>query len=148
MFSSGCEKQQLSASQNQGSAMSDDEMHQKFKEMRIQRSSDPLRQTYFEMIKSYFKNEQELRDWVLNVWNYSKYMLFDDLCHQYAIANIELIKDHWNEEEWVNSEFLIEHLIANDPAFYDFQVFFNPKNLTMNKTIIYDIIKKQDTCDC
>ena len=43
MVSREREQQQLSACQNQSSVMDDDEMHQKFKEMHIKHSSDPLR---------------------------------------------------------------------------------------------------------
>ena len=112
---------------------------------RIKRSPNPKRQTYFEVVKDYFKNEQELCDWVLNVWKYAKYMSVDGLCQDYALANLELLKDHWNKEEWINCESLLEHLLTNDPSFYHFDVFFNPKNLLLNKTAIYDIIKKQST---
>ena len=66
----------------------------KFSEMRIRRSDNPARQSYHEMMKNYFKNEQELCDWIINLWNYAKYMYVDDLMETYALCNMELIKDH------------------------------------------------------
>ena len=44
-----------------------------FSEMRIRRSENPARQTYHEMIKNYFKHNQELCDWIINLWRYAKY---------------------------------------------------------------------------
>ena len=137
----GSSTQQLFACSNQNSVMSTEEMDQKFKEMRIKQSSNPKSQTFFEIIKAYFKNEQEMCDWILNVWKYAKFMLHDDLCKKYMYANLELIKDHRNNEEWISCEFLLEHLVTNDPSFYDFEVFFDPKNLLQSKILIYDIIK-------
>ena len=144
MVSSKCQEQQLAECLTEN-FLANDELKQKFKEMRIKRSPNPKRQTFFEMVKDYFRNEQELCDWILNVYKYAKYMSTDELCQDYALANLELIKDHWKKDEWINCEFLLEYLLMNDPTFYDFEIFMSPKNLLINKTIIYDIIKKQST---
>ena len=109
--------------------------------MRIQRSSEPSQQTFHEMMKEYFKNTQELCDWIINLWNYAKYMLIDCLCNTYALVNLELIKDHWDHENFINCEFLIKHLLDSNPRFYDFEIFIQPKDLWINKTLIYNIIK-------
>ena len=53
------QKQQLAECSNE-SLLVNDEIEQKFKEMRIKRSPNPRRQTFFEIVKEYFRNEQEL----------------------------------------------------------------------------------------
>ena len=93
------------------------------------------------MMKNYFKNEHELCDWILNLWKYAKYMNYDDIMETYALCNLELIKDHWDHEKYISCEFLIKHLLENDPSFFNFEVFLQPKNLLLNKLAIYDIIK-------
>ena len=64
----------------------------------------------------------------------------DDLCHTYALINLGLIKDHWDHENYINCEFLIKHLLDNNPRFFYFEIFIQPKDLWINKTLIYDII--------
>ena len=109
--------------------------------MRIRRSENRLSQEYHEMMKNYFKNEHELCDWILNLWKYAKYMNYDDIMETYALCNLELIRDHWDHEKYISCEFLIKHLLKNDPSFFNFEVFLQPKNFLMNKLAIYDIIK-------
>ena len=95
---------------------------------------------YFEMIKNYFKNENELCDWILNLWKYAKIMQYDDIMETYAVANLEFIRENWDHEKYISCEFLIDHLLKNDPSFFDFEVFIQPKKFLLNKTKIYDII--------
>ena len=57
------------------------------------------------------------------------------------LVNLELIKDHWDHENWINCEFLLNHLLTNNPTFHDFEFFLKPKNFLLNKNVIYDIIK-------
>ena len=109
--------------------------------MRIRRSENRLSQEYHEIMKNYFKNEHELCDWILNPWKYAKYMNYDDIMETYALCNLELIRDHWDHEKYISCEFLIKHLLKNDPSFFNFEVFLQPKNFLMNKLAIYDIIK-------
>ena len=92
-------------------------------------------------MKNYFKNENELCDWILNLWKYAKYMEYDDIMETYALANLELIRENWDHEKYISCEFLIKHLFKNDPSFFDFEVFVQPKNFLLNKLKIYDIIK-------
>ena len=80
-----------------------------FSEMRIRCSDNPARQTYHEMTKNYFKNNQELCDWIINLWKYAKYVNVDDLMETYTLCNMELIKDHWDNEKYVSCEFLLKH---------------------------------------
>ena len=65
MVSNPSQKQRLCACSIQNS------LEQQVKEMRIKHSVDRNSQTFHEMMKEYFKNEQELCDWVVNVWNLS-----------------------------------------------------------------------------
>ena len=69
-------------------------------------------------------------------------MEHDETMEIYALFNLELIKDHWDDEKYISSEFLIDHLLRNDPSFFNFEVFIQAKNLMLNKTKIYDIITK------
>ena len=39
-------------------------------------------------------------------------------------------------------EFLIDHLLRNYPSFFNFEVFIQAKDLSINKAKIYDIITK------
>ena len=121
--------------------MNNEDFEARFSEMRIRRSENRVSQEYHEMMKNYFKNEQELCDWILNLWKYAKYMNYDDIMETYALCNLELIKDHWDHEKYISCEFLIKHLLENDPSFFNFEVFHQPKNLLLQKSKIYDIIK-------
>ena len=56
-------------------------------------------------------------------------MAVDELLEDYTLANLELVKDHWKTNEWINCEFLLEHLLKNDLTFYDFKIFIRPKDL-------------------
>ena len=109
--------------------------------MRIRRSENRVSQEYHEMMKNYFKNENELCDWILNLWKYAKYMEYDDIMETNALCNLELIKDHWDHEKYISCDFLIKHLLENDPSFFNFEVFLQPKNFLLHKVKIYDIIK-------
>ena len=113
----------------------------RFSEMRIRRSQNRVSQEYHEMMKNYFKNEHELCEWILNLWKCAKYMNYDDIMETYALCNLELIRDHWDHEKYISCEFLIKHLLENDPSFFNFEVFLQPKNLQLNKLAIYDTIK-------
>ena len=68
-------------------------------------------------------------------------MDYDDIMETYALCHLELIRDHWDHEKYISCEFLIDHLLKNDPSFFNFEVFFQPKNFLLHKTKIYDIIK-------
>ena len=126
---------------SKGKAVDKEDFEARFSEMRIRRSENPARQTYHEMIKNYFKNNQELCDWIINLWMYAKYMNCDDKMNTYALCNRELIKDQWDNEKYISCEFLLNHLMNNDPSFFNFEIFIQPKNLMINKAYIYDIIK-------
>ena len=121
--------------------INNDDFEAQFSAMRIRRSQNRVSQEYHEMMKNYFKNEQELCDWILNLCKYAKYMNYDDIMETYAFCNLELIKDHWHHEKYISCEFLIKHLLQNDPSFFNFEVFLQPKNFLLNKLKIYDIIK-------
>ena len=112
----------------------------RFSEMRIRRSENPARQTFHEMMKNYFKNNQELCDWIINLWMDAKYMNVDDTMNTYALCNMELIKDHWDHEKYIFCEFLLKSLMDNDPSFFNFEIFIHLKNIMINKAYIYDII--------
>ena len=113
----------------------------RFSEMRIRRSENPARQIFHEMMKNYFKNNQELCDWIINLWMDAKYMNVDDTMNTYALCKMELIKDHWDHEKYISCEFLLQSLMDNDPSFFNFEIFIHPKNIMINKAYIYDIIK-------
>ena len=119
--------------------MNNEDFEGQFSEMRMRRSG--VSQEYREIMKNYFKNEHELCDWILNLWKYAKYMNYDDIMETYALCNLELIKEHWDHEKYISCEFLIKHLLENDPSFFNFEVFIQPKNLLLNKLAIFDIIK-------
>ena len=105
--------------------------------MRIKRKTST---NYWELIKKYFLYENELCDWIINVWKYAKDMEHDETIEIYALVNLELIKDHWDHEKYISCEFLIDHLLRNDPSFFSFEVFIQAKDLSINKVKIYDII--------
>ena len=98
-----------------------------FSEKRIRQSKNRISQEYHEMMKEFFKNENELCDWILNLWKYAKYMDYDDIMETYALCNLELIRDHWDHEKYISCEFLIDHLLKNYPSFFNFEVFIQPK---------------------
>ena len=102
-----------------------------------------VRKTLFEVqMKEYFKCHGELCDWIINLWNYSKEMLNDEVIAVYAFANLELIKDHWDHEKYISDELVIDHLLRNDPSLFNFEVFIQPKDVLVNKLIVYDAITK------
>ena len=72
-------------------------------------------------------------------------MEHDETIEIYALVNLELIKDHWDHEKYISCEFLIDHLLRNDPSFFNFEVFIQAKDLLINKAKIYDIITKSCT---
>ena len=104
------------------------------------RTSRSVSDEYCEMMKKYFKNENKLCDWILNLWKYAKVMQYDDIMEIYANVNLELIKENWDHEKYISCEFLINQLLKNDPSFFDFEVFIQPKKFLLNKSKIYDII--------
>ena len=104
------------------------------------RPKSSISNEYCEMMKKYCKNENELCDWILNLWKYAKYMQFDDIMETYAIANLELIRENWDHGKYISCEFLVNHLLKNDPSFFDFEVFIQSKNFLLHKSKIYDII--------
>ena len=111
--------------------------------LEIHFASMRLRRTPFETaMKEYFECRGELCDWIINLWNYSKQMLNDEVIAVYAFANLELIKDHWDHEKYISDELVIDHLLRNDPSLFNFEVFIQPKDALVNKLIVYDIIAK------
>ena len=102
-----------------------------------------IRKTAFEVVmKEYFEFHGELCDWIINLWNYSKEMLNDEVIAVYAFANFELIKDHWDHKKYISVELVINHLLRNDPSLFNFEVFIQPKDVLVNKLIVYDVITK------
>ena len=71
------------------------------------RSKSSISDEYCAIMKTYFKNENELCDWILNLWKYAKYMRFDDVMETYAIANLELIRENWDPEKYISCQFLL-----------------------------------------
>ena len=114
-----------------------DEFEIKFSLMRIKRGTSIH---YRELIKRYFECENELCDWIINLWKYAKDMEYDETIEIYALVNLEPIKDHWDDEKYISSEFAIDRLLRNDPSFFNFEIFIQAKDLFFNKTKIYDII--------
>ena len=114
-----------------------DDFETKFSQMRIKRKTSTH---YRELIKKYFLYENELCDWIINLWKYAKDMEHDETIEIYALVNLELIKDHWDHEKYISCEFLIDDLLRNDPSFFNFKVFIQAKDLSINKVKIYDII--------
>ena len=114
---------------------------EKFRELRILHGTS----THFrENVKDWFQIEHELCDWIINLWYYSKYMNDDEILEMYAFVNLELIKDYWDKENYIDCEFLIGHLLANYPSFFNFEVFIQAKNYSFSKYNIYNIITKPD----
>ena len=111
--------------------------------LEIHFASMRLRRTPFEIVmKEYFECHGELCDWIINLWNYSKQMLNEEVIAVYAFANLELIKDHWNHEKYISDELVIDNLLRNDPSLFNFEVFIQPKDVLVNKLIVYDVITK------
>ena len=118
---------------------------EKCRELRISHGST----THFrENVKDWFQIEHELCDWIINLWNYSKYMNDDEILEMYPFVNLELIKDYWDKENYIDCEFLIGHLLANDSSFFNFEIFLQPKNFSFSKYNIYNIITKPDKVPC
>ena len=115
-----------------------DDFETKFSLMRIKRGSS----SYRELIKKYFLYENELCDWIINLWKYAEDMPHNETIEIYALVNLELIKDHWDDEKYISSEFVIDHLLRNDPSFFNFEVFIQAEDFSINKAKIYDIITK------
>ena len=114
---------------------------EKFRELRTLHGTS----THFrENVKDWFQIEHELCDWIINLWYYSKYMNDDEILEMYAFVNLELIKYYWDKENYIDCEFLIGHLLANDSSFFNFEVFIQPKNFSFSKHNIYNIITKPD----
>ena len=105
-----------------------DDFETKFSQMRIKRKTSTY---YRELIKKYFLNENELCDWIINLWKYAKDMEHDETIEIYALVNLELIKDHWDHEKYISCEFLIDHLLRNDPSFFNFEVFIQAKGYNL-----------------
>ena len=116
----------------------DNDFETQFASMRIENKKVTTR----ELIKKYFECHGELCDWIINLWKYSKEMLDDKVIEMYAFANLELIKDHWDHEKYISDEFVIYHLLRNDPSLFNFEVFIQPKDILANKLIVYDVITK------
>ena len=116
-----------------------DDFEMKFSKMRINHKSST---DFYETAKIWFTFENELCDWILNLWKYAKDMNNNEIIETYALVNLELIKDKWNNEKYIDCEFLIDHLLRNDPSFFDFEVFIQAKDFKLNKLKIYDIIAK------
>ena len=62
----------------------------------------------------------------------------------YAFVNLELIKDYWDNEKFINCEFLIDQLLKNDSPFFNCEVFVQAKNFCLSKFMIYNLITKPD----
>ena len=116
----------------------DNDFETQFASMRIQKKKVTTR----ELIKKYFECHGELCDWIINLWRYSKEMLDDKVIEMYAFANLDFIKDHWDHEKYISDEFAIDHLLRNNPSLFNFEVFIQPKDLLINKLIVYDVITK------
>ena len=116
----------------------DNDFETQFASMRLQKKKVTTR----ELIKKYFECHGELFDWIINLWKYSKEMLDDKVVEMYVFANLELIKDHWDHEKYISDEFVIDHLLGNDPSLFNFEVFIQPKDILVNKLIVYDVITK------
>ena len=72
----------------------------------------------------------------------------DKILEMYAFVNLELIKDYWDKENYIDCEFLLGHLLANDPSFFNFEVFIQAKNYCLSKYNIYNLITKPDRVPC
>ena len=92
------------------------------------------------MLKEYYRSNGELCDWIINLWFLSKIEKKKDFSDDF-FANLELIKDNWDKEKFLDVEFVIDHSVRNDPSLFDFDLFNGVKNF--DKTIIYDIILKE-----
>ena len=113
---------------------------EKFSNIRIKNGASTR---FRENVKKWFEIEHELCDWIINLWQYSK-NLDDEILEMYAFVNLELIKDYWDHENFVNCDFLIDQLLKNDSSFFNFEVFVQAKNLCLSKFMIYNLITKPD----
>ena len=118
---------------------------EKFSKLRISHGTSTR---FRENVKQWFEIEHELCDWIINLWTYSKYMNDDKILEMYAFVNLELIKDYWDKENYIDCEFLLAHLLANDSSFFNFEVFIQAKNLCLSKYMIYNIITKPNKAPC
>ena len=112
---------------------------EKFSKLRISHGTSTR---FRENVKRWFEIEHELCDWIINLWMYSKYMNDDKILEMYAFVNLELIKDYWDKEKYIDCEFLLAHLLANNSSFFNFEVFIQPKNFCLSKLNIYNLITK------
>ena len=90
-----------------------------------------------ENVKQWFEIEHELCDWIINLWTYSKYM-----------NNDKILDKDWDKENYIDCEFLLAHLLANDSSFFNFEVFIQAKNFCLSKYMIYNIITKPNRAPC
>ena len=90
----------------------------------------------FEKIKVYYKNSGDLADWIVNLWFMAKIenkkAFQDDI-----LAQIELIKENWNEN-FVDVNYVIDHLVRNDVNLMDLDLYNSSANC--DKQLIYDIL--------
>ena len=113
---------------------------EKFSNTRIKNGTSTR---FRENVKKWFEIEHELCDWIINLWQYSK-NADDEILGMYAFINLELIKDYWDHENFIDCEFLIGQLLKNDSSFFNFEVFVQAKNLCLSKFMIYNLITKPD----
>ena len=66
-----------------------DDFENKFSQMKIKRKTS---NHYRELIKKYFLYENELCDWIINLWKYAKHMEHDETIEIYALVNLNLLK--------------------------------------------------------
>ena len=118
---------------------------EKFRKLRISHGTSTR---FRENVKQWFEIEHELCDWIINLWTYSKYMNDDKILEMYAFVNLELIKDYWDKENYIDCEFLLDHLLANDSSFFNFEVFIQAKNYCLSNYNIYNLITKPDRAPC
>ena len=118
---------------------------EKFRALRISHGTSTR---FRENVKQWFEIEHELCDWIINLWLYSKYMNDDKILEMYAFVNLELIKDYWDKENYIDCEFLLGHLLVNDPSFFNFEVFIPAKDYCLSKCNIYNLITKPDRVPC
>ena len=113
---------------------------EKFSNTRVKNGASTC---FHQNVKKWFEIENELCDWIINLWQYSK-NLDDEILEMYAFVNLELIKDYWDNENFINCEFLIDQLLKNDSSFFNFEVFVQAKNFCLSKFMIYNLIRKPE----
>ena len=90
----------------------------------------------FEKIKVHYKNSGDLADWIVNLWFMAK--IENKKAFQNDIlAQIELIKENWNEN-FVDVNYVIDHLVRNDVNLMDLDLYNSSAN--RDKQLIYDIL--------